>query len=132
LNILARKQDGKKHIQVHEQRILTVILYLFYIRKIFLEGTSKSSTAFLQCWERGKRGRGKRHLRSHVLALYFLLVMYPTESFRYVVSFPDLSTLLLIFCLGRLPDVKYGVRSPKFIWGWAPVYVQLYSLAETP
>jgi hypothetical protein len=26
--------------------------------------------------------------------------------------------------------VKYEVRSPKLIW--APVYVQLYSLAETP
>ncbi len=26
--------------------------------------------------------------------------------------------------------VTYGVRSPKFIW--ASVYVQLYSLAETP
>ncbi len=28
------------------------------------------------------------------------------------------------------PEVKYGVKSPKFIW--APVYVQLYSYAETP
>jgi hypothetical protein len=38
-NFLARWQDGKKNISA-------VTLYLFYIRKVFLGGTPKSSTAF--------------------------------------------------------------------------------------
>ncbi len=54
-NFLALQQCGKINTKVHENRISTVLLYLFYIRKAFLEGASKSSTAFLQCRNIGTR-----------------------------------------------------------------------------
>ncbi len=45
-NFLAQQQGGTKNTYIHKNRISALLLYLFYIRKVFLEGTSKSSTAF--------------------------------------------------------------------------------------
>ncbi len=39
-NFLAQQLRGTKNTYIHENRISAVMLYLFYIRKVFLEGTS--------------------------------------------------------------------------------------------
>jgi hypothetical protein len=44
-------QDGKKTTYVHEKKSSTVLFYFFHIRKAFLEGTSKSSTAFFTVYQ---------------------------------------------------------------------------------
>jgi hypothetical protein len=50
-NFLARWQDGKKTTYDQKERISAVTLYLFYIRKVFLEGTPKSLTAFFTVYQ---------------------------------------------------------------------------------
>jgi hypothetical protein len=45
-NFLVQQQGGNKNTQEDKQWIPTVLLYLFNIRMAFLEGASKSLTAF--------------------------------------------------------------------------------------
>ncbi len=93
--------------------------------------------------------RSKKHKRGCIVRSNSKLVLHSLKNFisifhRKILAFYALWRLTLyyvaaqmsrchIFCkifyLHQLPKVKYGVRSPKFIW--APC-AQLYSLAETP